>query len=225
VQVLGLGATATPGILQPGESGRIAVYHVGMQDGNFVSNVTFTLGVLTADDTTPIDWTALNNELKPEWLSADAWTAIGGNLAAQVGSTWGGYVRTLAENANYLHSVGQDVTDVSTLWSFEIAQATAALSPYGALAGATDAYSRAPGMSLVFSRVYGQSIEARYEIGPLGRGWGHNWDLRVEVLSDGNVILRGPGGATASSPRTRVARTSLRRATMPRWPSRPARSA
>ncbi len=196
VQVLGVGSSATPGFLQPGESGQIPVYYRGLKMPWSWDPVEFTLGALTADDTTPIDWSTLNDAMQPEWMATDGWDAIAANLADPefIGTTWGNYVTMLADNINYLHSVGQEVTDIATLWGFEIAQASAALSPYRYLAGAVDADSPARGLPLVFSRVYGQSIAARYELGPLGRGWSHNWDIRIEELSDGDVLLRGSGG-------------------------------
>jgi hypothetical protein len=49
VQVMATGSGATPGILQPGDSGRIPVYYFGLDAfGHF--GVTFTLSSLTADD-------------------------------------------------------------------------------------------------------------------------------------------------------------------------------
>ncbi len=195
VQVMATGSGATPGILQPGDSGRIPVYYLGLKlpwdfsDGT----VKFDLGVLTADGTEPINWASLKDEVRPKSILPDAWDAIWVNLTEQIGDTWGDYVAMLDENMNYLHTVGQDVSDVKSLLAFGIQQAQA-LSPFSYLAGAAELYSLAPGIPLTFSRVYGQSIDSRYEFGPLGRGWRHNWDIYIEEFPDGDVIVRGPLG-------------------------------
>ncbi|MHC4404183.1 MAG: RHS repeat domain-containing protein, partial [Planctomycetota bacterium] len=218
VQFMPVGSGATPGILQPGDSARVPVYFHGLERSswNFSDNrINFSLGFLPVGQPDLIDWAAMKDDLRPESIAADAWDAIWENFAGQVGNTWGDYSAMLGENMNYLQSVGQEVSyqtgtgqdagyrrslistpqvpDVGKLLAFELQQAFAAW-PHATLAGEVDAYSPAPGMPLVFSRVYGQSIESRYELGPLGRGWRHNWDVYAEELSDGDVIIRGPGG-------------------------------
>ncbi len=64
VQFLATGSGATPGILQPGDSGRIPVYFLNTT--RWSDSVTFTLGTLTAADTTSIDWITLADEMRPE---------------------------------------------------------------------------------------------------------------------------------------------------------------
>ncbi|WP_145234608.1 putative Ig domain-containing protein [Urbifossiella limnaea] len=263
VQVLGIGSTATPGTLQPGESARIPVYFVGFPKDPGGNNVSFTLGSLTALDTTEkvayllnpdelivyerpgtgarninvnlpsnpplvdklgngtllgvlspsnyvspraggaantreeylaIDWPAVEAQ-RPASVPADAWQAVLVNLRANYGDLWADYVNEMAQNANYLASVGQTTSDVGALWAFEVAQASAALSPIRYLAGAVDASVPAPGLPLTFSRVYGQDIPSRFTLGVMGRGWTHSWDVsaRVDELT-GDVTLHGPGG-------------------------------
>src|SRR3989304_2514176 len=131
--------------------------------------------------------------MKPESMAADAWEALFANLTAQLGSTWGSYVTRLDADVAYLHGLNQDVADVPGLLAFEIAQASA-LSPHRTLAGAVDAYSPAPGMPLVFTRVYGQTIDSRYKLGPLGRGWSHNWDVYVTPQTNQTVLIYGTNG-------------------------------
>ena len=267
VQLLGVGSSATPGILQPGESGRVAVYYVGLSTDNGANQLTFSLGSLTTADTTEkvwyrkeadpisfsrpaggggggtttvpinlpphadppsgaerlvferpgtgdrdvdvrlrlypntatfeeyvmIDWNAVR-ESRPSSVPADAWDAILVNLRSSYGDFWADYVATMAGNANALALVGQRTSDLSALWGFEVAQASAALSPVRYLAGAVDAAVTAPGLPLVFSRVYGQDLVSRFKTGPLGRGWSHNWDIAATTDVEGNVILHGPGG-------------------------------
>ena len=68
-------------------------------------------------------------------------------------------------------------------------------------------------LPLSFSRVYGESIISRYKLGPLGRGWTDNWDVRAEVQSNGDVVLRGPAASIASSRSSPTAVTRPRPAT------------
>lgn len=137
----------------------------------------------------------LREDMRPESMPADAWAAIWANLSAQIGSEWGDYVVAMADNVDYLGRFGQTTSDVSDLWNFEIAQASAAISPVRYLTAAVDASRSAPGLPLAFARVYGQSIPSRFRLGPLGRGWTHNWEIKAEIQSNGDVVLRGPGGS------------------------------
>lgn len=232
VQVIARGSGGTPGILQPGDSGRIPVYYLGLGEPAY-GQIGFTLSTLTADavswqEIIPIrpgvssgpgggpssigsiiegeDWSigwfgpgvthegTLREDLRPESIPADAWAAIWANLAEQIGPDWGDYVVAMADNLNFLHTVGQGDAGIADLWNFEVAQASAALNPVRYLAGAVDASVPSTGLPLTFSRVYGLAITSRYELGPLGRGWSHNWDIRAEVESNGDVVLRGPAG-------------------------------
>ncbi|MFO0957423.1 MAG: RHS repeat-associated core domain-containing protein [Isosphaeraceae bacterium] len=224
VQLMAIGSGGTPGILQPGDSGRIPVYYFGLDTfGHF--NVTFSLSSLTADDVSwsrtttssarverppgsgnwviitttttvgedwHVNWTGAATQ--PESIAPDAWNAVASNLNAMIGTEWGDYVVALADDANALHALGQDTRDVGTLYGFEVAQASASLNPVSYLAGSVDESVPTPGLPLSFSRVFGQPITSRYKLGSLGRGWSTNWDVRAEVQSNGDVVLRGPGG-------------------------------
>ncbi|MFN0052859.1 MAG: hypothetical protein ACKV0T_11760 [Planctomycetales bacterium] len=238
-RVIGTGSGATPGILQPGDSGRIPIYYFGLDTfGHFP--VSFNLTVLTAADTVervfllnqaganpqierlndgrrtlaePItisgnsgifatvfeqfismDWSAITANNRPASFPEDAWLAIASNLHADIGNLWADYVLELSEDANYLATLGLTTQDVDKLWNYEIAQASASLNPVSTLAGAVDAAVATPGLSLSFTRVFGESILARYRQGALGRGWANNWDIRAELQTNGDVVLRGPGG-------------------------------
>ena len=224
VQVLATGSGATPGILQPGDAFRIPIYYLGRQihgdttitfslsalttddvswshtytssgveeippgSGNkYIVSSTSTIG-----EDWHVDWTSAASP--PESIAPDAWNAVASNLNALVGTEWGDYVEALANDENALYTLGQDTQDVSKLYNFEVAQASASLNPVQYLAGSVDASVPTPGLALSFSRVYGESIVSRYKLGPLGRGWTDNWDVSAEVQSNGDVVLRGPGG-------------------------------
>jgi RHS repeat-associated protein len=195
------GSGSTPGTLQPGESGRIPIYYRGVKataDAWANAQVEFSLGVVEAPDSAAIDWLSMKSSARPEWINTEAWDAMWANFTAQTGDTWGKLVQTRSEILNYLASLGKDTSKLTfdQVLAFAVAEA-ADVGPSAYLAGAVDAVTPAPGIPLVFSRVYNASFESRYRnpVGTLGRGWSHNWDFSVQVLSDGDVMLRGPGGA------------------------------
>ncbi len=194
IQILASGEV--PGVLQPGESFRVPVYYAGWQQPwNFsYPPFHFSLGVLKTDDTTPVNWSELKSEMKPSSMSSEAWDATWATLVAQLGNTWGDYVKMLGDNARYLGRLGQRVVDVGQLLAFEFLQADG-LNPLRSLASATDAGVEAPGLPLVFTRSFPEAISQRVELGPLGRGWSHNWQRSLQSAADGTVTILGPGGS------------------------------
>src|SRR5262249_30429854 len=121
IQIFASGAT--PGLLQPGESVRVPVYYAGWLTDQWDSSrppIIFSLGVLKADDPTPIDWAALQDGLQPPSIAADAWDAIYPNLTTQMGNTWGSYLAQIDTDATYLAQIGEPTTDIGQLWGFEV---------------------------------------------------------------------------------------------------------
>ncbi len=194
VQILASGET--PGVLQPGESFRVPIYYAGWrQPWDFTyPQIEFSLGVLTADNADPVDWANLKEGMRPGSVGLEAWDAIWASFVSQVGDTWGDYVRMLDENAAYLGRLGQHVVDVGQLLAFEFLQADG-LNPLRSLARAMDAALQAPGLPLVFTRSFPEAISQRFELGPFGRGWSHNWQYSLQLAPDGTVTILGPGGS------------------------------
>jgi RHS repeat-associated protein len=190
-----LGSGDTPGILQPGESFRVPVQYAGwLQPWDYsYPPINFSLGVLEAGDTTAVDWTSYRDGMRPPSISEEAWAPIWGNFVAQAGNTWGDYVAMLTDNSSYLNRLGEKVTDIGDLLAFELEQADG-MSVVRTVASATDAYAAAPGIELVFRRVFPNSISRRYALGALGRGWSHNWDTSLQIDADGTVTVLEPGG-------------------------------
>ena len=89
----------------------------------------------------------------PGFPESEAWNAIYPNLTAQLGATWDDYVQKLDADAQYLFSLGENVTDIGQLFGFEVQQANG-YSPLVSLASATDAQVAAPGLPLSFSRTF-----------------------------------------------------------------------
>jgi RHS repeat-associated protein len=194
VQFLAHGAS--PGILLPGESGRVPVYYAGWQrpwDRRY-RPINFNLGVLGADNADVIDWPALKEYMRPPSISAEAWAPVFANLQAQTGTTWGDYVGMLSHNAHYLARLGTEITDIRDLLAFEVSQARG-LSVVSGLTSSVDAQIDSPGPSLTFTRSFGVDIASRYTLDRLGRGWSDNWDRSLVVSEDGTVTISGPQGA------------------------------
>ena len=188
----------TPGVLQPGESFQVPVYWAGWQAalaGH--SSLNWNLGIVKADDPTPIDWSSLETTMQPSTISADAWNAIWLAFTSQVGSTWGSYVTMLDNNAAYLGRQGLYVVDISKLLAFQFMQVDG-LNPLRTLANSVDVSVATPGLPLTFSRSFGESISQRYAFGSLGRGWSHNWQYSLQIGTDGTVTIFGPSGSQRS---------------------------
>jgi len=191
-----LGSGNTPGLLQPGESMRVAAHYAGwLQPWDLrYPPIQFTLGTLTEDDTTPMDWPSLKNELRPPRLSDGAWDALWANFTGAVGPLWGNYVAMLNNNARYLGRLDMSVRDISELLRFAFLQANG-LSPLKTLASSQDAAVDVPGVPLRFVRSYPQSITDRHRVGPFGYGWSHSWEITLGTATDGTVTILSPGSS------------------------------
>ncbi len=99
VQVLALGSDPDPAILKPGDSGRIPVYYRGCKqpwDFSYPA-ITFDLGVVAADDDTPVDWTSVEQQVRPSGIPDADWDPLWLSATAGVGLTQGQLVQTLSQ--------------------------------------------------------------------------------------------------------------------------------
>jgi RHS repeat-associated protein len=201
-QPIGFGSAAQflafgrmPGTLQPGESLSEPVYWAAF-NGPLINGaaVNWSLGVIYATNTDPINWPYLQSSMQPPGIASDAWNAIFMALTNELGPTWGDYVTAFDNNAAYLGQLGLNIQDVAKLLPFETMQADG-LCPIQILASAVDASVIAPGLPLTFSRSFGERISQRYAVGPFGRGWSHNWQRSLQVGGDGTITVSGPGGS------------------------------
>jgi RHS repeat-associated protein len=192
VQILASGAT--PGVLQPGESMRVPIMHCGLERPWDLTApaVEFDLGIFDSSSTDLIDWNALiagsqvsTNPILPN--------VVWSNVVANLGVSWGDYAARLSGDARYLGSLGLNVNGVSELLGFEFAQADG-LSPLTRLRSATDALVSAPGLDLVFTRVFPLRLSQRNQLGALGWGWSHNWAYFLSQDTNANVTILIPAG-------------------------------
>jgi RHS repeat-associated protein len=183
----------TPGILQAGEHSRRAIYYAGLlRPWNFAdTQIDFDLTVLEADNLLPIDWKPFEQSLRPDSISLEAWAPIWKNFLTQVGTTAGQYVTLLADDQAYLGRLDIKESDVTELLAFEL-QRAAGLRIFETVASEVDLSVEAPALSPFFGRSFGVDIVQRYQLGPLGRGWFHNWESSLVQESDGTITILGP---------------------------------
>ncbi len=194
--ILMLGSGKQAGVLNPGERIRVPVSYIGLLlPWTADQLIEMELRYWTQDDTSTIDWASRRESLRPPTLNAEQWSAVYGNLIADIPTT-GDYVRMLNQNAEYLGRLGQNVVSVDDLWNFEVQQAYG-MSIVSTLDAATDAAMPTPGVSLDFSRHFANDIQTRYATGPLGQGWYTPWQTKL-VAESGNKIIRiiGEGGSS-----------------------------
>jgi RHS repeat-associated protein len=192
-----LASGATPGILGPGESERVAVYYAGWQqpwDGSYPP-FSYQLAAVDADNPASLDWNSLEQSLPAPGIDPSALSAVYANVVAQTGPTWGDFVRTLDNDAIYLGQLGQPVSTLADLWGFAIAQANG-LGP-STLTTADDLSVSAPGLSLSIARSINSTVTGHYVFGPFGYGWtlADGWGATLTAAADGTVLIDDTDGA------------------------------
>ena len=98
----------------------------------------------------------------------------------------------LDDQATYLARYGDPVYDVGELFAAALARSAGDYVRH-TLAAGLDAYSRARGLPLAFERAATDALEGRFTLGPLGYGWSHNFEHRIEQQDQQTVIIHGPG--------------------------------
>ena len=156
IQFLAVGTEGPAGILSPGESGSITL----MFKPTITTDGTIHAGVSALDNAADIDWAAALANAKPEGISTEGWNAIIANFTAAVGDTAGSYQQALADDANRLSLVGETTNLVSSLFGFELAQAT-----------------------------NGGALLQQNQLGVLGWGRSFSWDIGAQEDQDGEVTL------------------------------------
>ena len=175
-----------------------------MPNYQYYRPINFNLGVLQASNTAPIDWSSLEHpRSRPTsaLLPGAPSSPTSKPTRARPGATT---CSTSTARPSTWAPLGEDVTDISQLYGFEIQQADG-LSPITQLGASVDASMPTPGsLSLSFSRFFTPSITGRNTMGPLGMGWSDSWQTSLAVQSDGTVIVTEPGGVQRTSSPTAV---------------------
>jgi YD repeat-containing protein len=145
-----------------------------------------TLGVIDLNQL--IDWSSQKDSLRPATIAPAAWDAIFANLQPVLGKTAGDFFALLERDAGALQDSGESVTGVSRLLQFEVGKANDQM-PSSTLDSAVDLAFPGPGPSLTFARSFQSTIDGRYNLGPLGRGWVDNWDYSATTETGGGVVI------------------------------------
>jgi len=190
VQIYATGAL--PGLLLPGESFSVPVYYAGLQQPFIELDgiVEFQLLSRRAEETTPIDWDEFLGSAKPSWITDEAWALTIANLQAEMGTTWGDYVRRLSQSATYLSQLGTNLTSAQELYGFEFRQAVG-LNPLGDTVS-IDASIPTPNQPLQMIRKFAGNAAERYRSGWLGYGWSTPWE--IEAFEEGHIESSISGG-------------------------------
>lgn len=125
VQVIAIGSGADHSVLNPGDSVIIPVYYRGCKmpwDFSYPP-IEFTIGILKADNATPIDWVQFESEIHPSYTDPNEWDLVFARLQGQIGATWGAYLTTLNENVKTRALYGIITYDVETLFNDELQKA------------------------------------------------------------------------------------------------------
>ena len=179
VQFLASGANT--GVLEAGEGGCVAIYYAGwLKPWDFdYPPIEWNVGVLSAENDSPVDWDSLKADLRPSYVREDAWDVLWTNYTNQVGATWGDFARMLAENAAYLYRL--TTPTMCRSWRHSTQADGLTRFPFAAAHGAVE---QAPGMPIVFRRSYAQPISRHFELGPLGRGLKHKLGSLLETKDE-----------------------------------------
>lgn len=159
-EFLAINPTGDAGVLPPGARGSIDLNFVATTDAA-ANSIQFTLASQSSQaDTTPLDWTAAKEKLRPPTVPTDAWDAIYANFMDDVGTTLGSFQAMLDRMATYLSRLGEYTGDEGRLLALEFQQAGA----FGAIA-------------------------RRYQLGAFGRGMPDPTAISATTDEDGNVTI------------------------------------
>ena len=200
VQILATGTT--PGLLQPDTKDKhgmtVPVYYAGWRGGASIGmEIDYYVTVINTDDTTALDWSDMLDGMD---MADDYKTLLARNLSVSVGNTWGEYVRMLNDNLIYLDNLSVTVMpnesgsshaiNVNDIFGFEMLQNNGTLSPYRTLQSSADLAVVVPGLGLGISRSYNSDLSSRFTDSSFGYGWSCNWDMALEISSNGDLTFK-----------------------------------
>ena len=200
VEILASGQT--PGVLMPGEKGRVPVYYAGLlQPWSWEPKVDFYITVMASKDTYPMNYDALYQTMSFGTEDTEAINVLWNNFKQMVGPTRGDYVSMLSRNAQALYAMGVTENSVHRLLEYEFLK-DAGFSVVSSLASSVDIQVQAPATSLRFNRIFYHGLLPSYRLNleapgcsALGRGWDHNWNYRlVQIQKNEPIVVRTPGG-------------------------------
>jgi RHS repeat-associated protein len=184
-----------PGVILPGESLTVPIYYAGLQQPWDTNDdvAEFELLIREATDTAPVEWQLYAEGARPEGVDPRAWASIIGNLQADLGTTWGEYIQRQNQAAGRFGQLGREVISHQDYFQFFYAWATG-YTIIPSVASSIDANRSTSDLPLQISRRFGTSIDGRYNLGVLGRGWSVTQLASVTESIDGTAEVEESGG-------------------------------
>jgi len=116
LQALGISLTGDAGVLRPGQLGSVPVFASTVATFANSSPGSYLLNTITADDARPLDFNAIEAQVRPDGIADDVWNDIRPRLMDRLGPTWGSYVKALADTATKLSKIDLRTRDVSIIF-------------------------------------------------------------------------------------------------------------
>jgi RHS repeat-associated protein len=193
VQLLGIAQDGPAGVLRPGSQYTIPIYFQVPATVGAHTKFNFDVEHLTPTQT-PVDWSLF---LPPQAgnLPVDAWAAISTNIMLQAGPTMSNLLQSLANDATFYSQENQRVYDFQRLFSLELLKAVNIVTPSHVLLTTVDDALPSHNLRLSFGRLMPSSIDQRFQIGPFGRGWTHNFEYTLTRQTTNMVDIAPPSGS------------------------------
>ncbi|MEZ6134264.1 MAG: RHS repeat-associated core domain-containing protein [Pirellulaceae bacterium] len=173
---------AKAGVIPPGTEARIEFQFRTLQGTPSPDTIDYEVHSPLANLDEPLRYSNLLSE-RPERITQAAWEVVVGNLRDILGEHEVDMQEAIAQSLAYLETIGDTDVSVDDLMAFWFAQANDAL-PGGVLSAAVDISLPSNGLGLSFGRSYGRPIAERFDIGILGYGWTHNYDLTLRKVDE-----------------------------------------
>ena len=111
IQVMGIANDGEAGVLRPGQLDSVPVFfNTSDAPGHF------RVYVIRASDDRPLAFEEIEDQFRPEGIADELWAVVRDRLEQRLGSTWGSYVRALAETATDLADRGYRTNQVDDLF-------------------------------------------------------------------------------------------------------------
>jgi RHS repeat-associated protein len=139
-------------------------------------------------------WESLKEASRPAWIAPDVWDLLWRGFVVRLGSNSEQVMNYLLSAALWLESHGEPTRDVEDLLDVAFRQARGRIAPLPLLATATDLMVQAPELNLGLIRYAPAALEMRGRRSVLGRGWTHNYELKLVSADNGMKALLLPDG-------------------------------
>lgn len=154
IQALGIAFDGQAAVLRPDTDYRIPIYFQGIEQ----ENIHFNLEVMT-DTNPPIDWVAVEQQIRPPDADPAVWDPMFARLKAQIGDRWEDYANVLRGNADRLALRGRRVYDVHELLWMEVEEAfDNGISVIEGRLENAETLAVIPGVNVIARRTDGESI-------------------------------------------------------------------